>query len=102
MIYVIATIELVEGHRDEFLWAFNELVPEVRKEAGCLEYGLTVDFETNIPAQRTIQENVVTVIEKWESVEALETHLMAPHMVEYRKRVKEIVVGTSLQVLEPA
>ena len=47
-------------------------------------------------------DNVVTVVEKWASVEALEAHLMAPHMLEYRKRVKPMVVGTSLEILEPA
>ena len=102
MIFVIATIELVEGRRDEFLWAFNELIPEVRKEPGCIEYGPTVDLETNIPSQGPMRENVITVIEKWESIEALEEHLVAPHMFEYRKKAQDVVVKTTLQVLEPA
>ena len=49
-----------------------------------------------------MRENVVTVIEKWESIEALEAHLMQPHMLEYRKAVKDLVAGTTLLVLEPA
>ncbi|HLA84067.1 MAG TPA: putative quinol monooxygenase [Thermoguttaceae bacterium] len=102
MIHVIATIELVQGRREEFLRALKEVVPKVRGEAGCLDYGPAIDFETNIPAQGPVRENVVILIERWAGIEALESHLMAPHMLEYRKAVKEMVARTTLQVLEPA
>lgn len=102
MIYVIATIKLRPGTRDEFLSHFHEIVPIVREEHGCLDYGPTIDFATNIGAQAEPREDVVTVVESWESLEALEDHLIAPHMLAYRSRVKELVVGTSLQVLKPA
>jgi quinol monooxygenase YgiN len=61
-----------------------------------------IDLPTSVGAQRTVRDNVVTVVEKWESVEALETHLMAPHMMQYRKRVKGMVTGSSLSILQPA
>ncbi|MBN1587964.1 MAG: antibiotic biosynthesis monooxygenase [Pirellulales bacterium] len=102
MIFIIARIELREGRRDEFLDVFKKLAPMVRKESGCIDYWPTIDFETNIPVQGPVNENVVTVVERWESIDALEAHLMAPHMLEYHKRVKEMVVRTTLQVLEPA
>ncbi len=102
MICVIATIEVAEGRRDEFLAEFRKVVPKVLQEAGCLEYGPMVDVPTSIGAQVSPREDVVTVVEKWESVEALEAHLMAPHMLEYRKAVKALVVGASLEILEPA
>ena len=50
MIHVIATIQLKPA-RDEFLRHFRELVPLVNEEAGCLEYGPTVDMPTNLAAQ---------------------------------------------------
>jgi quinol monooxygenase YgiN len=101
MIYVIASVELKPGRRDEFLDEFGKIVPLVREEKGCLEYGPTLDVGTNIAAQGDVRENVVTVVEKWENIEALEDHLIAPHMIEYRGKVKEIVSGTQLQILEP-
>lgn len=101
MIIVIATIELAAGRRDDFLDAFGRLVPTVRDEAGCLEYGPTIDAVTDISAQQTPRENVVTVVEKWESVSALKAHLTAPHMAEYRTTVQDLVVGMTLQILEP-
>ena len=54
-----------------------------------------------IAAQGPPRENVVTVVEKWESLEALRAHLAAPHMAEYRARVKDLVAGVKLQVLQP-
>lgn len=102
MIHVIATIELHEGRRDAFLEEFRALVPHVRAEEGCLEYGPAIDLATGIPAQPPARPDVVTVVEKWASVEHLERHLNAPHMREYRPRVEGLVARTTLAVLAPA
>jgi quinol monooxygenase YgiN len=102
MIRVLATIELAEGRRGDFLLEFAKIVPLVLEEQGCLEYGPMVDVPTSIGAQAGIRENAVTVVEKWETVDALEAHLVTPHMIEYRKKVKEMVTGTELRILKPA
>ena len=102
MICVLATIEIVEGRRDEFLAIFKELVPKVLAEEGCIEYGPWLDLPTNIGTQPPPRENVVTVVEKWESVDALEAHLLAPHMTEFRKATSEMRAGILLQILQPA
>jgi len=102
MIHVIATIETAPGKRDDFLAAFAELVPDVRAEQGCLEYGPAIDLATSITDQAAPRGDVVTVVEKWESVEALRRHLEAPHMARYRRTVKDLVLGISIRVLEPA
>jgi quinol monooxygenase YgiN len=102
MIYVIATIQLKTGQRERFLEHFRALVPEVLREDGCLEYGPTIDVATNIGAQPDPREEVVVVIEKWESVEHLEAHLIAPHMLAYREQVRDLVESTGLQILQPA
>ena len=101
MIHVIATIEVVRGKRDAFLAEFRQVVPLVRAEAGCLDYGPTVDLDTGLGAQLPVRDHVVTVVERWESLEALRAHLQAPHMAEYRERVKGLVAGVRLQVLQP-
>lgn len=102
MIFVIATIEVADGHRDQFLAEFRKIVPAVRQEAGCVEYGPAVDAVTDIEAQQTKGHNTVTVVEQWESVAALKAHLAAAHMQEYRQRVKPLVTGMTLHILEPA
>ena len=102
MIHVIATIEIADGQRDAFLEAFRELVPAVREEQGCIDYGPAIDSDTDIDKQTPKGTNVVTVVEKWESLEALKAHLVAAHMAEYRERVKDLVLGMTLHILEPA
>lgn len=101
MIHVIATIELATGKRAAFLAEFQKIVPQVRAELGCLEYGATIDTPTGIPAQSPLREDVAVIVEKWSDVDALKAHLTAPHMVEYRPKVKDYVVKTTLQVLSP-
>jgi quinol monooxygenase YgiN len=49
IIHVIATVEIVEGKREEYLTAFKELVPLVLAEKGCIEYGPFFDIQTAIP-----------------------------------------------------
>jgi quinol monooxygenase YgiN len=102
MIHVLATVRVAPGRREEFLAEFRQLVPQVHAEQGCIEYGAAIDIVTMLPAQIAPRDDVVLVIEKWEDVAALEAHLMAPHMLAYRGRVKALVLGTELQILEPA
>jgi quinol monooxygenase YgiN len=54
-----------------------------------------------LPPQR-LDENVVTIIEKWEGLEALQNHLSTQHMLDYRARVKDIVQDLSIKVLKEA
>lgn len=101
MIHVIATISTARGRREEFLGAFRDLVPQVRAEKGCIEYGPAIDLAT--PASSGAERaDVVTVVEKWENVGALLDHLAAPHMVKYKEKVKDIVTGVDIRVLQPA
>jgi len=102
MIHVIATIELVDGKRDAFLKEFHQLIPRVHAEDGCYEYGSAVEIPTSIAAQTTPRDNVVIVVEKWASLAALEAHLKATHMTDYRAKVKDFVKKVSLQVLQQA
>ena len=99
MICVIATIETAPGRRDDLLAVCKNLVPQVRAEKGCIEYGPTVDAVCNLAPARP---NVVTMVEKWESIAALEAHLATPHMAEFRRQTADMRLSLSLQVLEPA
>ncbi len=102
MIHVLATIELVAGGREAFLTEFHKIVPAVLAEEGCLDYGPTVDLPTDIPAQGPPRADTVVIVERWQDLKSLQAHLTAPHMVEYRPRVKPLIVRSHLQILEPA
>ena len=67
-----------------------------------MAYGPTVDVDSGISVQIPLRDNVVTVVEQWADLDALQAHLTAPHMGEYKESVRDIVVGLTLQVLTPA
>jgi len=48
---------------------------------------------------QTFDENMVTIIEKWGNFDTLKNHMHAPHMLSYRKKVKDLVENTSLKIL---
>jgi quinol monooxygenase YgiN len=102
MIHVIATIECEAGKRADVLATFAWVTPFVKGEDGCIEYGTAVDVASGSAAQPPLRPDVITVVEKWRDVAALQAHSIAPHMLEYRQRVSGLVQKVTLQVLEPA
>jgi quinol monooxygenase YgiN len=102
MIHVIATITLKPGQREAFLVEFRRLMPSVHAEAGCIEYAPAIDVDSGISMQSPLRENVAVIIEKWASLDALKAHLHAPHMADYRVRIRDMVEGVTLQILTPA
>ncbi len=101
MIYVIATVELINGRSKEYLNEFNNVSSHVRAEAGCLQYCAAKDKKTGIQVQEPINENTVTIIERWTDIDALKAHISAPHMATYREAVKNYVKRVTIRVLEP-
>jgi quinol monooxygenase YgiN len=102
MIHVIATITTNTNLRTKLLDEFRKLVPTVRAEAGCIEYTPTIDVDSGIGGLPGAREEVVTVVEKWDNVAALDAHLKAPHMLRYREAVKDLVKGVDIRVMHPA
>jgi len=101
MINVIASIHIKKGRLSEFIEIFKTNIPKVLEEKGCVEYVPTIDIPTGLPIQK-LNNNVVTIIEKWGSLEDLQTHLTAPHMLAYKEKVKNLVDKVSLKVLTEA
>ncbi|MFA4945541.1 MAG: putative quinol monooxygenase [Lentisphaeria bacterium] len=103
MIRVIATITLKPGCRERFLAHLRRNLPNVKAEPGCLDYTPMLDIASGLPPQIPPRPDVVTIVEAWESLEALKLHLSGlPHMVAYKAATQELVAGVSLQVLAPA
>jgi len=102
MIYVIATIDLKAGCKEAYLNIFHRNMPNVKAEKGCLSYEPTVDVDSGLPIQGELRENVVTIVETWENLDALHRHLKTSHMAAYREEVKDLVNQVSLKVLQPA
>jgi quinol monooxygenase YgiN len=101
MINVIASIYIKKGRLAEFVEIFKLNIPNVLKEEGCIEYVPSVDVLTDLSSQE-LDDNVVTIIEKWNSLDDLQAHLSAPHMLAYKENVKNLVDKVSLKILKEA
>lgn len=98
MIHVLAELAIAPGARSAFVDHFRWLEPLVRAEQGCIEYRGALELRTGLPAQTPARDDVLLVIEKWESEAALAAHLDAPHMHEFGKRTKGMMTGRLIRV----
>ena len=102
MIHVIATVECVPGKKDEYLKIFKANLAAVRAEKGCIAYGPNVDTPSGMPVQPPLRKDAVVILETWESLDALKAHLGTKHMAACFAATKDLVKGTTVQVLTPA
>lgn len=101
MIHVLAFIKVKPECREQLVEIFNQNVPNVLAEEGCMQYTLTTDADSGIDIQSK-DSSILTVIEKWASKEALQAHLAAPHMDQYRQDTQGMTDGLDLRVLQDA
>ena len=102
MIHVLAIITAKPGMRERILEAYRANVEAVRAEAGCLAYEAVVDVQGAAAGFAQFGPDAFVVVEKWESIEALRAHAIAPHMKAYASQVKDLTAGRAIHVLEPA
>ncbi len=98
MVHVIAIITAKPGRRDEVLGHFRANVPAVRAEAGCIEYGATVDTDGGPFAK--FGPDTFVVIEKWESMDHLKAHAASEHMKAYGAKTKDLLANRAVHVLQ--
>ena len=77
------------GHRDEVL-AHLQVVSRISQdEPGCRTYAMSAD---------ALDPGRIRVFEWWSSAEALDAHLAAPHVLDFRKAIAGITrVGRDLK-----
>ncbi len=100
-VHVLAIITAKTGMRDKVLEAFRANVPVVHAEAGCIEYGATIDAEGVGGLQTKFGDDTFVVVEKWESLDALKAHAAAPHMAAYAAKTKDMLASRVIHVLSP-
>ena len=99
MVHVIAIITAHPGKRTQLLELFQAVVPVVREEQGCIEYGVAVDVPNADPA---FGPDTYVVVEKWESLATLKAHSVAPHMKAFGEGARNLIAKRAVHVLEPA
>lgn len=102
MIHVVAEITTKAGCREKVLELFRAAAEKVRQEPGCIEYAAAVEVESGLPVQPAVRPNVITVIEKWESLEALNTHAAADALHFFLEQAGPMMEGLTARVMEPA
>jgi quinol monooxygenase YgiN len=100
MIHVIAVITTKPGQRGEVLKHFHSNMPAVHAEDGCIEYQPVVDADGFGAFQTKAGPDTFIVIEKWRDAAALKAHAAAPHMASYAAKVKEMIAGRVIHVLQ--
>ena len=77
------------GCREKFVReiVMQGILTEIRSEAGCLAYDYYFSAQ---------DENVVLLVERWESEAHVRVHLSQPHMAQLRKIKDEYIESTSL------
>jgi quinol monooxygenase YgiN len=101
MIYGVVTIRVKPGKMSEFVQFFKANAAIVEREKGCRRYMLTADVESGMPVQ-VIDGDVVTLLEEWESMDAVREHLAAPHMAAYFEKEKKLVNDVAVRMLQEA
>lgn len=81
MIYVIMKSVVKEGKLVEYKQLSAKMVEETKKEAGCVFYESCEAIDN---------PNSQTVIEKWESQEALDAHMKTAHFTEIVPKLREL------------
>jgi quinol monooxygenase YgiN len=99
MINVVASIRVKAAKLSDYLAILKANMHVVRKEKGCIEYVPTIDLDAKLPPQ-VLDKNCVTLLEKWESMDAIHAHLGAPHMLAYREKAKDMVESVTFKVLQ--
>ena len=100
IVNVVAKITTKPGMRDVVLKIFKENIPNVLVEDGCIEYCPTIDMDGVGDFQTPVGPDTYVVIEKWESLDHLMAHAVAPHMKAYASKVHDMLESRVIHVLE--
>ena len=101
MIYGVVSVKVKAGKLQEWLELFKANAERVREERGCIRYFPLLDIDAGLPIQ-TFEKDVVTILEQWESLEALHDHFAAPHMAVYFEKEKDLIEGVTVKMLQEA
>lgn len=101
MIQSINIITAKPGMRDAILHELAAVTPFIRAERGCLEYGAGVD--TPMPdafGATLLGKDSFILIEKWESLVAIEEHHSSMAMAQALQKVGPMVADRIAYFLE--
>ena len=90
MIYVVATIHTQPGKAPELIAGARACIDGTRREDGCISYDYVQDTE---------RPDIVMVIERWASQEAIAAHFKMPHLNDWREKRKPLVQSIKVEII---
>ena len=100
-VWVLCRFDLKpEVSRAEYIEKTKSILAAVRAEKGCCEYRLLGDAATDWDKPQRFGERTLWMLEKWESVAALQAHLQTPHMKAFGPTVRPMRSASTFHVLE--
>jgi quinol monooxygenase YgiN len=100
MLHILVTMMVKEGRMEDFLAVCAELQPSVLKEPGCRAYDYTREIPSPLGTQEPIDPNRITLLERWESLDALKAHMETPHMKQAGLKMKDLRTSVTVRVVE--
>ena len=89
-VLVLAKVHPKKGCRDSVIEVSEELIYESLLEDGNIDYQLL----------KSMKDNTLTFVEKWESPEALKKHMGSPHFLNFGEESEEFVKNMDIQVID--
>lgn len=89
MIKVVAKNKVREQEMNTYNELVKNLIHETRKEEGCIKYELFQDVHNF---------NILTFVEEWEDLEALEKHKKSSHFTKYVPMLDELCEESGVNV----
>ena len=88
-IVVLAKIYPKEGCKDTVIELSDDLIEKTLSEEGNIDYQLL----------KSLNDNTLTFVEKWQSLDALKEHMNSPHFKLFGSETKDFVEKMDVQVI---
>lgn len=88
-IIVLAKVFPKEGCKDTVIELSEDLIENTLLEEGNIDYQLL----------KSINDNTLTFIEKWQSLDALKKHMASPHFQLFGEESNDFVENMDIQII---
>lgn len=89
MVKVVAKNKVMQDKIEVVIQLYDELITATRKEDGCIKYEL---FQDDTDA------TILTIIEEWENMNALDRHMRTDHFLRIVPMVGESVIDKGINI----
>ena len=90
LVVVFAKVQPKQGCRDSVIELCEDLIENTLSEEGNIDYQLL----------KSINDDTLTFVEKWKSLEDLQKHMASPHFQSFGEESADFVENTDIQIMK--